>query len=103
MDDFGKAKVSRRELMAGTAATAALTSVPLTARAQLAESAASSALEPPVMRAVSLSINGTLQALNVDTRTTLLDALRENLRLTGSKKGCDQGQCESMDGGLHPA
>lgn len=42
---------------------------------------------------VSMSINGKAQALNVDTRTTLLDALRENLKLTGSKKGCDQGQC----------
>ena len=42
---------------------------------------------------VSLEINGQPRTLQVDTRTTLLDALRENLRLTGTKKGCDHGQC----------
>jgi xanthine dehydrogenase YagT iron-sulfur-binding subunit len=40
-----------------------------------------------------LHINGELRTLQLDTRTTLLDALREQLGLTGSKKGCDQGQC----------
>ena len=45
------------------------------------------------MAHVSLSVNGQLRNLDVDTRTTLLDALREHLRLTGSKKGCDHGQC----------
>jgi xanthine dehydrogenase YagT iron-sulfur-binding subunit len=42
---------------------------------------------------VSLTINGTPQSLDVDARTTLLDLLRETLQLTGTKKGCDQGQC----------
>src|SRR4051794_14547829 len=42
---------------------------------------------------VSLRINGTDHSLSLDTRTTLLDALREGLGLTGSKKGCDAGQC----------
>jgi xanthine dehydrogenase YagT iron-sulfur-binding subunit len=42
---------------------------------------------------VSLRINGTDHSLSIDTRTTLLDALREHLALTGSKKGCDHGQC----------
>ncbi|EYD73065.1 2Fe-2S iron-sulfur cluster-binding protein [Limimaricola hongkongensis] len=40
-----------------------------------------------------LDINGETHALDLDTRTTLLDALREHLGLTGSKKGCDHGQC----------
>jgi xanthine dehydrogenase YagT iron-sulfur-binding subunit len=42
---------------------------------------------------VHLSINGKKYALDVDPRVTLLDALRERLQLTGSKKGCDHGQC----------
>src|ERR1700748_1512924 len=47
---------------------------------------------PPVVK-VQLRINGHLHSLVLDTRTTLLDALREHLALTGSKKGCDHGQC----------
>jgi xanthine dehydrogenase YagT iron-sulfur-binding subunit len=47
----------------------------------------------PVMHQVRMSINGEARDLSVDTRTTLLDALREHLELTGTKKGCDQGQC----------
>ena len=42
---------------------------------------------------VRLTVNGTAQSLTLDTRTTLLDMLREHLGLTGSKKGCDHGQC----------
>ena len=45
------------------------------------------------MSRVSFRVNGEVRALDLDTRTTLLDALREHLRLTGSKKGCDHGQC----------
>ena len=40
-----------------------------------------------------MEVNGKAHTLDVDTRTTLLDALRENMRLTGTKKGCDHGQC----------
>ena len=43
--------------------------------------------------AIALTVNGAPRALNLDLRTTLLDALREHLALTGSKKGCDHGQC----------
>ena len=42
---------------------------------------------------VALRVNGIEHGLTVDTRTTLLDALRERLGLTGTKKGCDRGQC----------
>jgi len=43
--------------------------------------------------AVKLNVNGAEKAVNIDTRTSLLDTLREHLDLTGSKKGCDHGQC----------
>jgi xanthine dehydrogenase YagT iron-sulfur-binding subunit len=42
---------------------------------------------------ITLTVDGRPRSLTVDTRTTLLDALRERLDLTGTKKGCDQGQC----------
>ena len=45
------------------------------------------------MSHVSFTVNGERRQLDIDTRTTLLDALREHLHLTGSKKGCDHGQC----------
>jgi len=54
------------------------------------ESAASG---KPVTAKVALEVNGTPQAMELDTRTTLLDALREHMHLTGTKKGCDHGQC----------
>ena len=41
----------------------------------------------------ALTVNGRVRQLDLDTRTTLLDALREHLHLTGTKKGCDHGQC----------
>lgn len=45
------------------------------------------------MANVSFHVNGEVRSVELDTRTTLLDALREHLLLTGSKKGCDHGQC----------
>ena len=42
---------------------------------------------------VTLQVNGKSKTLEIDPRTTLLDALRENMHLTGTKKGCDRGQC----------
>ena len=47
----------------------------------------------PNLVTVGLQINGRAHTLTLDPRTTLLDALREHLGLTGTKKGCDQGQC----------
>ena len=47
----------------------------------------------PELAAVSLRVNGQEHALELDTRTSLLDLLRERLGLTGAKKGCDHGQC----------
>ena len=48
---------------------------------------------PGTSSPVALTINGQAQSLELDNRTTLLDALREHLDLTGAKKGCDHGQC----------
>jgi xanthine dehydrogenase YagT iron-sulfur-binding subunit len=47
----------------------------------------------PVTETISLVVNGARHELEIDTRTSLLDLLREHLGLTGSKKGCDHGQC----------
>ncbi|WP_132269208.1 aldehyde dehydrogenase iron-sulfur subunit PaoA [Novosphingobium sp. PhB57] len=79
-------EMSRRGVLAGSAAAAALAAAP-PAEAQPAKAPA------PAIMPVSLTINGKRRDLNLDTRTTLLDALREHLKLTGTKKGCDHGQC----------
>jgi xanthine dehydrogenase YagT iron-sulfur-binding subunit len=47
----------------------------------------------PFLSPLKLEINGAPQSISVDTRLSLLDLLRENLGLTGTKKGCDHGQC----------
>ncbi len=47
----------------------------------------------PICAAVTLRVNGEEHSLELDTRTSLLDVLREQLGLTGAKKGCDHGQC----------
>lgn len=84
-------RFTRREvLLAGATSVAAGTLS--SARALAAQPAATSA-RAPVMASVSFAVNGKPHALEVDTRTTLLDVLREQLKLTGSKKGCDHGQC----------
>ena len=80
-------ELSRRDLMVGAGVCAAMAAAPLGARAEPAQTGA------PVMADVSLSVNGQPHRLALDTRTTLLDVLREHLHLTGSKKGCDHGQC----------
>lgn len=45
------------------------------------------------MRTTTLKVNGKAESLSLDPRTSLLDALRESMELTGTKKGCDHGQC----------
>jgi xanthine dehydrogenase YagT iron-sulfur-binding subunit len=76
----------RRFLETAGVATLALASPPTVTGA-----AAETAARPN--ETVSLTVNGRRYALDVDPRTTLLDALREYFALTGTKKGCDQGQC----------
>ena len=81
--------LSRRELLLASAASVAASSA---AAAPAAPADAAAGTEPPTTR-VSLQVNGRVHALQLDNRTTLLDALREHLQLTGTKKGCDHGQC----------
>lgn len=61
--------------------------------ASVATTAAASATAPVLTLPLALHINGAVHELKLDPRTTLLDALRETLALTGTKKGCDHGQC----------
>jgi xanthine dehydrogenase YagT iron-sulfur-binding subunit len=86
--------VSRRDLLVGTATSVAASAAPSVADAQApAANAQAAVVEAPAVSKVSFTVNGQARALELDTRTTLLDALREHLHLTGTKKGCDHGQC----------
>jgi len=81
----------RRAFMASVAGTAV--AAPLTARAAGAADQPSVPGDPSLPVNMTLRVNGQNHPLTADARTTVLDALREHLGLTGSKKGCDHGQC----------
>lgn len=86
-------RLDRRHFLAGTT-----TSLLGTTMVAVTEAAAQSRTTPPpddaaARRDVDLHINGRDHQMAVDTRTTLLDLLREHVGLTGTKKGCDHGQC----------
>jgi xanthine dehydrogenase YagT iron-sulfur-binding subunit len=82
--------ISRRDLLIVSAASGAVAAASAPSHAQTAP--APPGASSPATR-VSFEVNGQARTLDLDTRTTLLDALRENLHLTGTKKGCDHGQC----------
>jgi xanthine dehydrogenase YagT iron-sulfur-binding subunit len=82
---------TRRDLLMASAASAVVTSTATATHARAQDQAA--VPREPVLAKVTLTVNGTSRELELDTRTTLLDALREHLHLTGTKKGCDHGQC----------
>ena len=84
-------EVSRRGFIGGSAAAAAAGG--LAKNALAAPAADAGPVRTPDMRDIVLEINGRRQRLSVEPRTTLLDALREQLHLTGTKKGCDRGEC----------
>ena len=82
--------ITRRGLLLATASSAVVT----TTSAGAATSAPAAPPHAGVPTAqVTLAVNGKSHTLTLDTRTTLLDTLREHLQLTGTKKGCDHGQC----------
>ncbi|MFC0252207.1 aldehyde dehydrogenase iron-sulfur subunit PaoA [Massilia consociata] len=97
MDDSTHINQTRRGLLISGAMTATAAAIPAVASAQatspIAHPAPGATARPPVAMKVSLRVNGQRRELELDTRTSLLDALREHLQLTGTKKGCDQGQC----------
>ena len=86
------ATLSRRTFVksAGTLGAAVVAGLP-----QLAEAQAANEAKATISKRAEeeLQVNGKSVQLTLDTRTTLLDALREHMALTGSKKGCDHGQC----------
>ncbi|KAB0496282.1 aldehyde dehydrogenase iron-sulfur subunit PaoA [Pseudomonas vancouverensis] len=89
MDTPDLLPMSRRHLLILGVVTAATAVLPpfISARASAVNSSR------PITTSLSLWVNDQQYELDLDTRTTLLDALREHLHLTGSKKGCDHGQC----------
>ena len=83
--------ISRRGLLKagaiGASTATAFSGMPVTAAPAPAPAG------PTATMPVTMTVNGTPRSMTLDTRTTLLDALRENLHLNGTKKGCDHGQC----------
>src|ERR1700704_3799704 len=83
-------EVTRRTLVETGTTALLLSTLP---RSALAAGPADDAGPPPSAEKIELQINGRPYSLTLDPRTTLLDALGEHLALTGSKKGCEHGQC----------
>jgi xanthine dehydrogenase YagT iron-sulfur-binding subunit len=86
-DDASNQGLGRREFLITTgAATLALACAAAPVKRE-------AALAPGEPMEIALTLNGEKRTLRIDPRTTLLDLLRENLALAGTKKGCDMGQC----------
>jgi xanthine dehydrogenase YagT iron-sulfur-binding subunit len=92
--ESAKVRVSRRSFLSGIGATSLLAgAVPLSAATPVEEPAQEQA-EAEGGSTITLHVNGKDYSLkNLDPRATLLDTLRERIHLTGTKKGCDHGQC----------
>jgi len=92
LDDDNGPDQTRRALLKGVAVSAAVAQAAISD----APAGAATAAQPPgdqPLATVDLTINGRRERLTLDTRTTLLDTLRHKIGLTGTKKGCDHGQC----------
>ena len=89
-EDEANTEISRRTVIESGTTALLLTTLP---RAALGAGPLDDAGPPLPSVTMELQINGRSHSLTLDPRTTLLDALREHLALTGSKKGCDHGQC----------
>ena len=93
--DHDLSKITRRTALETSTAAAVLlaTGLPVAAEQQRFSTPAPAALPSGPTLRVTLKINGREHTSELDARTTLLDAIREHFHLTGSKKGCDHGQC----------
>jgi xanthine dehydrogenase YagT iron-sulfur-binding subunit len=93
-DDAAEVDSSRRGFMQSALLVAGAAQLPLSPAAATAAPASASPATPVVPpRPLTLHVNGAAHQLSLEPRVTLLDALREALQLTGTKKGCDRGQC----------
>jgi xanthine dehydrogenase YagT iron-sulfur-binding subunit len=89
MNDRDLMPITRRKfLIVGSVVATAVAMPPF-----ISAAASAANVQRSVSSTVGLSVNGTERELTLDCRTSLLDALREHLQLTGTKKGCDHGQC----------
>jgi xanthine dehydrogenase YagT iron-sulfur-binding subunit len=95
LETAGKRGFSRRSFLSGLGATGVLAgAAPLAAAAPVIEPILQDQAESSGSGSITLRINGKDYTLrNLDARATLLDTLRERVHLTGTKKGCDHGQC----------
>ncbi|WP_118181590.1 aldehyde dehydrogenase iron-sulfur subunit PaoA [Paraburkholderia phosphatilytica] len=96
MDEPRQPNPTRRNLLIVGAVSAVVPILPAgtaNARASMGSADGVKSPEVPGTMRVTLAVNGSDREIDVDPRTTLLDALREHLHLTGTKKGCDHGQC----------
>ncbi|TCQ03555.1 xanthine dehydrogenase YagT iron-sulfur-binding subunit [Rhizobium sp. PP-F2F-G36] len=90
MNDTDKLRITRRDVLMSSAAASVVIPIMSALPAEAQEASSSSRSN---MMSVSFTVNGVNRDLDLDPRTTLLDSLREHLHLTGTKKGCDHGQC----------
>ncbi|MDF2119512.1 aldehyde dehydrogenase iron-sulfur subunit [Roseiarcaceae bacterium H3SJ34-1] len=98
MSRSGNVEATRRDVLVAGAMTVVATGATSNAKAQVPAPSVSKPAVPAAsgdgaLSKVSMTINGSRRDFELDTRTTLLDALREHALLTGTKKGCDHGQC----------
>lgn len=93
---FGLGTSTRRDFLSGAGAAGLAASLsPLSAAeaAQREGAAGNASVQSGALVNIRLRVNGKEHAVQIDPRSSLLDCLRENLHLTGTKKGCDHGQC----------
>src|SRR3954468_17061382 len=90
--DKSDLSMSRRDLLVVAGASVAASAAPASAQAQTT-APINAAAPAPVAAKVAMNVNGASRSMDLHPRTSFPDALREHMQLTGTKKGCDHGQC----------